>query len=99
MPDDTSLPNGAGHTASQTVKSAAGPVVLADAVSLTLEVYIGEARMSLSRFNALRSGGVIELDAGLNAAVEVRLNGVRVAEGELVAVGDQFGVRLTHLSQ
>lgn len=74
-------------------------VALAEAVSLTLEVYLGEARMSLARFNELSSGGVIELDAALNASVEVRLNGVRVAAGELVAVGDHFGVRVTHLAK
>jgi len=99
MPDDRLHSNGADYAVARAPKTASGPVPLAEAVSLTLEVYIGEARMSLARFNALKAGGVIELDAALSAAVEVRLNGIRVAEGELVAVGDNFGVRVTQISQ
>ncbi|MBL7358791.1 FliM/FliN family flagellar motor switch protein, partial [Escherichia coli] len=39
------------------------------------------------------------LDAQLNTPVELRLNGVAVARGELVAVGEKFGVRLTEIAQ
>lgn len=99
MRDEKGHTNGADAAALLNGRSPTGPAAIADAVSLTLEVYVGEAKMSLARFNALKSGGIIELDAGLNALVEVRLNGVRVAEGELVSVGDQFGVRITSLSQ
>lgn len=98
MPDEKTLLNGAGQGAQGADRPGNAPVALADAVTLNLEVFVGEAKMSLSRFNALGSGSIITLDAGLNTPVDVRLNGVRVAEGELVAVGDQFGVRITRIS-
>ena len=41
----------------------------------------------------------VALDAQLNSAVELTLNGVAVARGELVAVGEKFGVRLTEIVQ
>jgi flagellar motor switch protein FliN/FliY len=98
MPDEKTLLNGADQGALGAARLSDSAVVLADAVTLNLEVFVGEAKMSLSRFNTLGSGSVITLDAGLNTPVDVRLNGVRVAEGELVAVGDQFGVRITRIS-
>jgi flagellar motor switch protein FliN/FliY len=48
---------------------------------------------------ALRDGAVVPLDAPLSQAVELRLNGVAVAKGELVSVGDRFAVRLLEISK
>jgi flagellar motor switch protein FliN/FliY len=71
---------------------------LIDAVEVTLDGFLGSASMTVAELSALREGGVITLDAALNAPVELRLNGVAVARGELVAVGDRFAVRLTEIS-
>jgi flagellar motor switch protein FliN/FliY len=71
---------------------------LIDAVEVTLDGFLGNARMTIAELSALEKGSVISLDATLNAAVELRLNGVAVARGELVAVGDHFAVRLTEIA-
>ncbi len=42
---------------------------------------------------------MVTLDAPLNQAVELRLNGTVIAHGELVAVGDKFGVRLSEIAE
>ncbi len=70
-----------------------------DAVGVTLEAYLGEARMTVADLTALKEESVVPLDAALNQAVELRLNGVAVARGELVAVGDSFAVRLTEIAK
>ena len=44
-------------------------------------------------------GGIVALEAGLNEMVELRVNGVTIAHGELVAVGDRFGVRIVKVAQ
>lgn len=72
---------------------------LIDNVYVSLEAYLGEARMTVAELGRLDAKSVVELDAALNRAVELRLNGVAVASGELVAVGDSFGVRVTHISK
>jgi flagellar motor switch protein FliN/FliY len=72
---------------------------LIEAVSVTLEAYLGEARMTVADLTQLSDQSVVPLDAALNQAVELRLNGVAVARGELVAVGDSFAVRLTEVSK
>ena len=71
---------------------------LIDSVEVVLEGFLGSARMTIGELTAMKQGAVVELDAALNAPVELRLNGVAVARGELVAVGDNFAVRLTEIS-
>jgi flagellar motor switch protein FliN len=67
-------------------------------VDVKVETYLGETSMTVGQLNALKAGGVIKLDATLNELVELRVNGVTIAHGELVAVGDKFGVRITSVA-
>ena len=71
---------------------------LIDSVEVVLEGFLGSAHMTIGQLTAMKQGAVVELDAALNAPVELRLNGVAVARGELVAVGENFAVRLTEIS-
>lgn len=92
----------------QKIKAGGGPAAqiaptrlntkLIDAVEVTLDGFLGRARLTVGELAALKEGGVISLDAALNTPVELRLNGVAVARGELVTVGDKFAVRLTEIS-
>lgn len=69
-----------------------------DAVSVVVETFLGSAEMTVGELNALQTGGVIALSSTLNALVELRVNGIAIASGELVAVGDKFGVRIVSLA-
>lgn len=66
-------------------------------VEVVLEARLGSARMTVAELMKLKVGDCISLDAALNRDVELRLNGVAVARGELVAVDDKFGVRLLEI--
>lgn len=70
---------------------------LIEAVEVELEAFLGGARMNVGALTALAPGAVVPLDAALNREVELRLGGVAVARGELVAVDDRFGVRLSEI--
>lgn len=72
---------------------------LIEAVGVELEAFVGSARMTVAELTSLAPDRVVALDAQLNAAVELRLNGVAIARGELVAVGEKFGVRLAEIVQ
>src|SRR5262245_16206190 len=67
-------------------------------VDVAIETFIGGASMTIGELNALQPGGIVALTAALNELVELRVNGVTIAHGELVAVGDKFGVRITSLA-
>lgn len=73
-------------------------VRMIDHVEVELEAFVGAARMTVAELAALAPEAVVTLEAPLNRAVELRLNGAAVARGELVAVGDRFGVRLTEIA-
>jgi flagellar motor switch protein FliN/FliY len=68
-------------------------------VEVVLEARIGTAAMKVAELMALKAGDSVPLDSELNRDVELRLNGVTVARGELVAVGDRFGVRIIEIAQ
>ena len=68
-------------------------------VPVTLEAFVGEAKMTVAELRALEKGSTVPLGAPLSQSVELRLNGVAVARGELVAAGDKFAVRLTEISK
>jgi flagellar motor switch protein FliN/FliY len=93
MKEQNLTPPAAGASASRINRQ------LIDNVGVTLEAVLGEARMTVADLTALNEGAVVALEASLSQSVELRLNGVPVARGELVAVGDKFGVRLIEISQ
>lgn len=72
---------------------------LIENVGIELEAFLGGARMTVAELTALGPGAVVALDVQLNQSIELRLNGTAVARGELVAVGEKFGVRLTEIVQ
>jgi|CXWL01.1.fsa_nt_gi flagellar motor switch protein FliN/FliY len=78
----------------------AAPVrgALVNHVDVQVETYLGATSMTIAELNALTSGSVVTLEAALNTLVELRVNGVTFATGELVAVGDKFGVRIVSVS-
>jgi flagellar motor switch protein FliN/FliY len=68
-------------------------------VDVQLEAHLGGARMTVAELAALKADAVVPLDAAINALVELRLNGAVVARGELVAVDENFGIRITDVVQ
>lgn len=66
-----------------------------DDVEVQLVAQLGSGRLSVRALLDLQSGGVIDLDTPLDGEVELKLNGKTVARGEIVAVGDRFGIRIT----
>ncbi|HEX4239962.1 MAG TPA: flagellar motor switch protein FliN [Steroidobacteraceae bacterium] len=64
-------------------------------VSVTLALEVGRARMSVRELLQLAPGAVVELDRLAGEPLDVLVNGVRVARGEVVVVNEKFGIRLT----
>lgn len=66
-------------------------------VDVELTALLGRGRMTLGQLASLKDGEVVPLDTAINGLVELSLNGRNVARGELVSVGDSFGVRITEI--
>ena len=67
-------------------------------VRIELEARLGKTELSVDALMALKTGSVVTLQTGLADTVDLYVNNACVARGEIVAVGDQFGVRITHVA-
>lgn len=66
-------------------------------VPIELTARLGSRRMTLREILALGPNAVVELDRPAGAAIDVLANDRLVARGEIVAVDETFGVRITEL--
>ncbi len=66
-------------------------------VDVRLTVEIGSTKLTLRELLALSESSVIELDRAANELLDVFVNGTLIGRGEVVTVGDRFGVRMTEL--
>lgn len=66
-------------------------------VDVKLTVEIGSTSLTLRELLALGETSVIELDRAANELLDVLVNGTLIGRGEVVMVGDRFGVRMTEL--
>jgi flagellar motor switch protein FliN/FliY len=73
------------------------PIGLLAEVEVEVAVRLGRTRRSIREILALASGSVLELDNLAGEAVDVLVNGLLVARGEVVVVGENYGVRIIEL--
>ncbi len=66
-------------------------------VDVKLTVEIGSTRLTLRELLALSETSVIELDRDADELLDVFVNGTLIGRGEVVTVGEKFGVRMTEL--
>jgi flagellar motor switch protein FliN/FliY len=62
-----------------------------------LDVVLGAAEMSVEKLFSLGKGDSVALDAHLDAPVTLQLDGKSIARGQLMAVGDHFGLKITEI--
>lgn len=66
-------------------------------IPLRLTVELGSAMMSVAEILKLGTGSVVELDRAANHPVCLLVNDRPIARGEIVAVDENFGLRITEL--
>ena len=66
-------------------------------VPVELAVEIGRTRMTIRDALALAPGSIIALDRMAGEPVDLLVNGKRIARGEVVAIDDEFGLRVTEV--
>ena len=67
------------------------------AISVRLAIEVGGIRLKLADVLGLSPGQVHVLDRRVDQPVDVLISDRLVARGEIVSVGDKFGVRLTEV--
>ncbi len=63
-------------------------------VPITLSMEVGRSRITIRDLLQLNPGSVIKLQRAVGDPMDILVNGCLVAKGEVVVVGDQFGIRI-----
>lgn len=66
-------------------------------LSMPVAIELGRTRMSVQEILGLGRGAVIQLERLAGEPIDVFVGDRRFAEGEVVVVGEQFGVRVTRI--
>ncbi|MGI9859971.1 flagellar motor switch phosphatase FliY [Moorella naiadis] len=68
-------------------------------VPLDIEVILGTALKRIQDILSLAPGAIVELDRLVEEPVQITINGTPIAQGEVVIVNENFGVRITHIME
>jgi flagellar motor switch protein FliN/FliY len=66
-------------------------------VSLGVTAELGRCTMRVSDVLKIGRGSIVELDRLAGAPIDVLVNARLIARGEVVAIDDRFGVRVTEV--
>ena len=66
-------------------------------MSLPVSIEFGRTRLTVQEVLALGNGSVIQLARMVGEPIDVFVSDRKLAEGEVVVVGEHFGVRITKI--
>ncbi|MEP6571533.1 MAG: flagellar motor switch protein FliN [Gemmatimonadota bacterium] len=66
-------------------------------VSLPVAIEFGRTNMTVQEVLELGSGSVIQLDRMVGEPIDIFISDRKLAEGEVVVIGEHFGVRITRI--
>lgn len=66
-------------------------------IGLQVTVELGRAKMNIREVLTVGPGTVVELNRVAGEPVDILINGKPIAKGEVVVIGDMFGVRVTDI--
>lgn len=67
-------------------------------IPVQIRAVLGRTRISIANILKLGPGHVLELDTIDGEPIDILVNNTPIARGEVVVVGDQFGVRITEIA-
>jgi len=90
-------PNADTAGASKTSKVTAENLRVLENVEVQMTVEVGSTEIKIRDLLRLNEGAVIELDRLAGDPLDILVNGTMIAKGEIVMVGERFGVRFTEI--
>ena len=88
------------NTISETVneqKSSTENLRVLENIDVALTVEVGGAEIKIKELLRLGEGSVVELDRLAGDPLDILANGTMIAKGEVVMVGERYGVRFTEI--
>ncbi|PXY94539.1 flagellar motor switch protein FliN [Frischella perrara] len=66
-------------------------------IPVNMSVELGRAKITIKELLKLTQGSIIGLEGLAGEPLDILINGYLIAQGELVVVGDNYGVRITDI--
>ena len=88
-------PNETGSSSEQ--KSGTENLRVLENIDVALTVEVGGAEIKIKELLRLGEGSVVELDRLAGDPLDILANGTMIAKGEVVMVGERYGVRFTEI--
>lgn len=70
---------------------------LLEDIPVEISVEIGRAQLTIAQILKLSQGSVVELDVMAGEPLNIYVNQVLIAQGEVVTVNERYGIRLTDI--
>ena len=67
-------------------------------IEVKLTVEVGSSQLKIRELLRLNEGSVVELERLAGDPLDILANGVQIARGEVVMVGERFGIRFTEVA-
>jgi flagellar motor switch protein FliN/FliY len=67
-------------------------------IQVKLTVEVGSTELKIRDLLRLNEGSVVELERLAGDPLDILANGVQIAKGEVVMVGERFGIRFTEVT-
>ena len=67
-------------------------------IEVKLTVEVGSTELKIRDLLRLNEGSVVELERLAGDPLDILANGVKIAKGEVVMVGERFGIRFTDVT-
>ena len=67
-------------------------------ITVTLSMEVGRSEIKIKDLLRLTQGSVVELDRLVGEPLDLLINDTVIAQGEIVLVGERYGIRLTRVS-
>src|SRR5689334_22167542 len=68
-------------------------------ITVTVAAELGRVSLSIGEVLKLGVGSVLELHRSINEPVDLMVQGVRLARGEVVVVDDRFAIRIREIAE
>ncbi len=75
-------------------KDTAESLRMLETIEVKLTVEVGRTELTIRDLLRLSEGSIIELDRLAGDPLDVLVNGTTIAKGEVVVVGERFGIRV-----
>ena len=78
-------------------KISAEKLKILESIEVGLSIEVGRTEMTIKDLLLLNEGSVVELDRLAGEPLDILVNGAIIAKGEVVMVGERYGVRFTDI--